>query len=1016
MGRGRRGLTDPYLSRTCGKITREGEANGRRTGHSASPHLVPLSPAGLCPEDPAPLPSPRLFRRYKRGWKLQVHTSLSLGSGTWEVRPRPPTQEWPGGITRPTGGRTWRIGRVMMPIMALGFLMRWVGNLWVVGAMIAAALLVYGGYHVISRKRARAWDEARLLLTAHSCALSDPSSDRTTEAGQIRGATLDILHHPGKKRRLSLETGDGVIVATVGPHASAYAYWIAGQALVHGRRTRVVGVEEVDTDQKSTRFAGLTVTFGASISDIPPHVSRLLPAVEVGSPGWREAMERITLGSSPLPRQLSFSDLVGPPSRQNVHRRWREQGCSGVAVGQAMNGPTVISLENDGPHGLVVGGTGSGKSEFLTTMALAHALTYPPSHLRMVFLDFKGGAGLDHLASLPHVDHALSDLDAVAVPWLLRALGAALTLRKRQLNRAGMRSWDEWEVADHRGSAPGFPALPPRLLVIVDEFQVLAEKHPELMGELASIATQGRSLGLHLILASQRPSGALTPQMRSTIDLRVALRCSEGRDSQEVIGTDKAAQLPRIPGRALMGGQEIQAALVEDAPQWIEAIKDAWYLEKAEREHPDAIPIIPAPLPEVVEGRKGKWGVYEDPLEATVRPLPLTSASVAIIGPASHAEELADIARTVAVASPVTHSSHTPPALHIWMGEEPDMRSGDPALRLLQQGWDAVIPSQGLGGIARALTHLVRLLSEDHAHDAPPTVVINGLSSMLTRLEASAHPDRVMRLWEAVRSAARQGSLRLIVVDSKSRVELGDFPVRVVRIPSRGALLTPSLSAHLPTEIPGSGLPVIRPSDLARFASPIRGRVVITGLPEGAVWGQMAFLSEVSTPHICPPVQEKRGWSRDGPQFSPERPVIVLAPHPVLEELRRAFTAAPMKDRYSSRHSSPLPSLPHSAPLHPSFPRVSDLVATDRWATLVSADRPVIAVEPPPEWIRILAQRYPTDAVWIAACAPYTDGEGIVSMQGCVHYVDHHQMWEILAHLRAPASTGRAEDMSNLSQ
>lgn len=113
-----------------------------------------------------------------------------------------------------------------------------------------------------------------------------------------------------------------------------------------------------------------------------------------------------------------------------------------------------------GPHALVVGGTGAGKSEFLTTFALSHALSYSPDALRMILIDFKGGAGLDHLSTLPHVEHSLSDLDATQIPWLLRSLGAVLRTRKRQMQGEGVRSWADWKV-------------PSRLLVLVDEFHVL---------------------------------------------------------------------------------------------------------------------------------------------------------------------------------------------------------------------------------------------------------------------------------------------------------------------------------------------------------------------------------------------------------------------------------------------------------------------------------------------------------------------------------------------------------------
>ena len=320
----------------------------------------------------------------------------------------------------------------------------------------------------------------------------------------------------------------------------------------------------------------LDVGLFAGLSEIPTTTSLVVEAMNIGSKSWTRQIRQILSAKDSLPDLVHLTELLGPPSARQVADLWRagaaEAGaprCDGVrarssqagalgdgaaeagasaCAGVGLVAPVAVSDEGvvevdlapDGPHALVVGGTGSGKSEFLSTLILSLARTYSPEDVRFVFIDFKGGAGLAHLDGLPHVEHCISDLDGPQVAWLLRALDGALQRRKRTMAELGARSWDEARALEGTSTQ----IVGPRLVVVVDEFQVLSETHPDLMDRLTKLAAQGRSLGFHLVLASQRPSGAVTPTLRSTLDLRVALRCTEERDSIEVLGSTAAAALP----------------------------------------------------------------------------------------------------------------------------------------------------------------------------------------------------------------------------------------------------------------------------------------------------------------------------------------------------------------------------------------------------------------------------------------------------------------------------------------
>lgn len=213
-----------------------------------------------------------------------------------------------------------------------------------------------------------------------------------------------------------------------------------------------------------------------------------------------------------------------------------------VPVGAAAEGVVELDLVRDGPHALVAGTTGSGKSEALIAWVLALAARCPPSRLAVLLVDFKGGATFAPLAGLPHLAGVVTDLDARRARRAMTGLRAELRRRERVLAAAGVRSIDEL--------APGELA---RLVVVVDEYAALVAEHPEVHDTVADLAARGRSLGLHLVLCTQRPSGVVRDAVLANVTLRLALRTTDAAESRAVIGTDAAARLPIEPrGRAIV--------------------------------------------------------------------------------------------------------------------------------------------------------------------------------------------------------------------------------------------------------------------------------------------------------------------------------------------------------------------------------------------------------------------------------------------------------------------------------
>ena len=244
-------------------------------------------------------------------------------------------------------------------------------------------------------------------------------------------------------------------------------------------------------------------------------------------------------------------------------------------VGRDASGVVELDLVRDGPHAVVAGTTGAGKSELLVSWVLAMATRHPPTAVTFLLVDFKGGAAFAPLAGLPHVIGTVSDLDARRSARAIESLRAELLRRERILAECGARSIDELEAASAAESGAG--ARLARLVIVVDEFAAVVSGQPELHELFADISGRGRSLGLHLILCTQRPSGVVRDAVLANVTLRISLRVTDRGDSMAMLGTDAATRLaPASRGRALIADgsgliREVQFALA--APGDAEALR-----------------------------------------------------------------------------------------------------------------------------------------------------------------------------------------------------------------------------------------------------------------------------------------------------------------------------------------------------------------------------------------------------------------------------------------------------------
>ncbi|WP_250506868.1 FtsK/SpoIIIE domain-containing protein [Bowdeniella massiliensis] len=505
---------------------------------------------------------------------------------------------------------------VMIPLAWGGPAWRW--------AMVAlpAAMAIAGLISLRARRTAKA--AARTLpLAAHEVLLTVLLGERGAHAPRVpRCLRRIVTFEPGEAWNLQ------------GESAAAHARWLAGWlAAMHSPDVLSVDSPWVRTHHPEAKAR---VRFVASESAHSPEADEVV--ITIGAPlpwaaplpirrGHRlpEASARFTMTlaaalaesaeGSGLPATIALADLLelsAPAIRARWERPGHPPGPAPVPVGVTAAGPRHLDLIADGPHALVAGMTGAGKSELLTSWLLALAATTSPRHLTFLLVDFKGGAAFGPLRRLPHTIGVLTDLDPAATTRALTSLTAQLKQRERIFHASGVRSLAEYDAL----AGPREPLA--RILVVIDEFQALATDEPDLLDQFVRLATQGRSLGIHLIAATQRPAGAVTPTMRANMPLRICLRVTSTADSADILGTPDAAALPAIPGRAIVASEDATtvqwawAGELSDVTALVERITATWQALAGGAPAPQPwAPPLPRHLPLAPDSPS--WGLIDEP-------------------------------------------------------------------------------------------------------------------------------------------------------------------------------------------------------------------------------------------------------------------------------------------------------------------------------------------------------------------------------------------------------------------
>ena len=386
---------------------------------------------------------------------------------------------------------------------------------------------------------------------------------------------------------------------------------------------------------------------------------RLTPLHNVNVPGAADS------SAGEISGPTDFMDLLGLGDVRTFEpgAAWRPRPARDrlrVPIGLGDGGAMVhldikeSAQQGMGPHGLVIGATGSGKSEFLRTLVLGLAMTHGPEQLNMVLVDFKGGATFAGMSEMPHVSAVITNLanELTLVDRMQDALSGEMVRRQELLREAGnfasIRDYEKARVA-------GEDLAPlPSLFIVVDEFSEMLSAKPEFIDLFVAIGRLGRSLGLHLLLASQRLEEGRLRGLESHLSYRVGLRTFSAQESRAVLGVPDAYELPAVPGLGYLKPDptsmtRFKAAYVSGPP--------ATGRVRVHREGGPVRGILPFTISEVLS-----LEVEPEPEAEVVAPVPDTPDSL---------ESLLDVA--------VDHMiGHGLPAHAVWLPplDEPDTLDG----------------------------------------------------------------------------------------------------------------------------------------------------------------------------------------------------------------------------------------------------------------------------------------------------------------------------------------------------
>lgn len=393
--------------------------------------------------------------------------------------------------------------------------------------------------NTVSTRAARV-EELTKLITARQTARSDSSRSSGPEVVVVLDGALALRNLPGIRD-----------VLLRGPAVGVYSVCLDTQGANECR-----SVCEVHGDSLA-----ITPAPDGLLGPVTPEFIDLSAAEEVAR-ALAPMRDRVAADASatiPYPVRLLDVMGIGEPAAEDVLGLWQSKKAGPnvrVALGADASGPAYVDLAGQGPHTMLGGATGAGKSILLQTLVTALLLANRPDELNLVLVDFKGGSAFLPFEGCPHVtalirstgETAADTFEEADAARVLASVRAEVSRRESILARYGGEIDAYWRA---RAANPDMAPLP-RLVMVFDEFARVLDISPDFLKELVNVAGKGRSLGMHLVLSTQSLQGKLNDELKNNISLRISLRQNETADSTEVLGAPDAAAIPgTLRGRGM---------------------------------------------------------------------------------------------------------------------------------------------------------------------------------------------------------------------------------------------------------------------------------------------------------------------------------------------------------------------------------------------------------------------------------------------------------------------------------
>ncbi|HEX5202979.1 type VII secretion protein EccCa [Paractinoplanes rhizophilus] len=497
---------------------------------------------------------------------------------------------------------------------------------------------------------------------------------------------------------------------------------------------------------------------------------------------------------TPLATEMGLPDLLGlgDPETFSVQQSWSPRPNRDklrVPIGVGADGSAIeLDLKESaqdgmGPHGLLIGATGSGKSELLRTLVMALAATHSSETLNFVLIDFKGGATFASLDRLPHTAAVITNLadELVLVDRMVDAIDGEMVRRQELLRKAGNYA----SLRDYEKARAGGAALPPlpSLLVICDEFSELLSAKPDFIDLFVQIGRLGRSLGVHLLLASQRLEEGRLRGLDTHLSYRVGLRTFSALESRAVLGVPDAYELPRSPGhgylkfgtepllrfkaayvsgpmrkagaRAAAGGANAVPQVLEYSTRYVPAPKPA----KPVQPKPEEIPAGESVLDVMVDRLNGQGPPAH---QVWLPPLNQSPALDELLGPV-----VADPARGLAFANPELHGALQVP---IAMVDKPREQLRDVMwLQLAGAAGHVAIVGSTLSGKSTALRSMICGLALTHTPTEVQVYCLDFGGGSLNSVRDLPHVGGVSSRLDTVGVRRTVGEMSTLLAERESR-------------------------------------------------------------------------------------------------------------------------------------------------------------------------------------------------------------------------------------------------------